>query len=238
VRGAKTIPLTDYGLDSEIYDRTMNDLFELDPFLPDAAGLDYDQLFRIGEGYAYGTEIMFEKRVGRLNGYIGYTYGYTWRKWPGFNNSVGDNEAQGRFYPPKYDRRNDVKLIMNYNLSRKWKLTGAWVYATGQAYTEPTGRYTLFDEPYLGTSNTTNNALVVEKVNASRLPAYHRLDVSFSRMGNFFGLGRSELQLQVINLYNRRNVWFIQYDFDENPVGRSEVTLLPILPAISYTVKF
>ena len=236
VIGAKTVPIKDYGLDIELYYRTMNDLFELDPFLPDAAGLAYEDLFRIGEGYAYGTEIMFEKRVGRLNGYVGYTFGYTWRKWPGFNNPVGDVDGPGRFYPPKYDRRNDVKFVINYNLSRKWKLTGAWVYATGQAYTEATGRYAVFDEPYSGIDQ--NNLLVVENVNAARLPAYHRMDISFARTGTFFGLGKSELQLQLINAYNRKNVWFTQFEFDDNPVKQTDITLLPLIPAISYTVSF
>lgn len=236
VIGAKTVPIKDYGLDIELYYRTMNDLFELDPFLPDAAGLAYKELFRIGEGYAYGTEIMFEKRVGRLNGYVGYTFGYTWRKWPGFNNPVGDVDGPGRFYPPKYDRRNDVKFVINYNLSRKWKLTGAWVYATGQAYTEATGRYAVFDEPYSGIDQ--NNLLVVENVNAARLPAYHRMDISFARTGTFFGLGKSELQLQLINAYNRKNVWFTQFEFDDNPVKQTDITLLPLIPAISYTVSF
>ncbi len=236
VIGAKTVPFKDYGLDIELYYRSMNDLFELDPFLPDAAGLLYEDLFRIGEGYAYGTEIMFEKRVGRLNGYIGYTFGYTWRKWPTFNVGIGDEDQTARFYPPKYDRRNDVKIILNYDLSRKWKFTGAWVYATGQAYTEATGRYAVYDSPYNAIDQ--NNVLVVENVNASRLPHYHRADVSFSRLGTFFGLGESELQLQVINVYSRRNVWFTQINFDENPVSRTDVTLLPLIPAISYTVKF
>lgn len=236
VIGAKTVPIENYGLDIELYYRTMEDLFELDPFLPDAAGLAYPELFRIGEGYAYGSEIMFEKRVGRLNGYIGYTFGYTWRKFPGFNNTVGNPDGAGRFYPPKYDRRNDVKIILNYNLSRKWKFTGAWVYATGQAYTQATGRYAAFDEPYSGVDQ--NNLLVVENVNASRLPAYHRMDISFARTGKFFGLGTAELQIQIINAYNRRNVWFTQFDFDDNPVKQSNVTLLPIIPAISYTVSF
>ncbi|MCR9133890.1 MAG: TonB-dependent receptor [bacterium] len=236
VLGAKTVPFKDYGLDIELYYRTMNDLFELDPFLPDAAGLLYEDLFRIGEGYAYGTEIMFEKRVGRLNGYIGYTFGYTWRKWPTFNVAIGDESQTARFYPPKYDRRNDVKIILNYELSRKWKFTGAWVYATGQAYTEATGRYAVYDTPWSAINQ--NNLLVVENVNASRLPNYHRADVSFSRRGTFFGLGEAELQLQVINVYSRRNVWFTQIDFEDNPVSRTDVTLLPIIPAISYTVKF
>jgi hypothetical protein len=236
VLGAKTIPFENYGLDIELYYRTMKDLFELDPFLPDAAGLGYADLFRIGEGYALGTEVMFEKRVGRLNGYIGYTFGYTWRKWPGFNVAIGDVTNEARFFPPKYDRQNDVKIILNYDLSRKWKLTTAWVYATGQAYTYATGRYATYDSPFV--AEGANNAVVVEKVNASRLPNYHRLDVSFSKKGTFLGIGESELQLQIINVYSRRNVWFTQIDFDSNPVEQNDVNLLPIVPAVSYTVKF
>ncbi len=236
VIGAKTVPFEDYGFDIELYYRTMENLFELDPFLPDAAGLSYSELFRIGEGYAYGTEMMFEKRVGRLNGYIGYTFGYTSRKWPGFNNPIEEPDGTGRFYPPKYDRKNDIKIILNYDLNKKWTFTGAWVYATGQAYTEPTGRYAMYDEPYSGVLR--NDLLSVEKVNAARLPAYHRMDISFARTGTFFGVGNTELQIQIINAYNRRNVWFTQFDFDKNPVKQSDVTLLPILPAISYTLSF
>ena len=236
ILGTKTIPFKNYGFDVELYYRTMRDIFELDPFLPDAGGLDYPDLFRVGEGYAYGAEFMFEKRVGRLNGYIGYTYGQTWRKFEGYNTELLSEDGKARFYPPKYDRSNDVKLILNYNLSRKWKLTGAWVYATGQAYTSPTGRYARQDDPF--SSDGPDDALVVEEINSARLPAYHRMDVSFSRAGKFFKMGTSELQIQIINVYNRKNVWFTQFDFGENPVNQEDVTLLPTIPAISYTVKF
>lgn len=236
VIGAKTIPFKDYGLDIEAYYRSMKDLFELDPFLPDAAGLLYSDVFRFGEGYAFGIEAMFEKQVGRLNGYIGYTWGETWRKFPGFNVRLGDENNEARFYPPKYDRTHDVNLVLNYRLSRRWKVTGAWVYATGQAYTLVLGRYALFDEPYSGVGE--NDSFTVENVNASRLPAYHRLDLSFSRTGTFFGLGEAEWQFQVINAYSRRNVWFQAFDFDDNPIKVTDVTQLPIIPAFSYTVKF
>jgi len=237
ILGLKTIPFQGYGLDIEGYYRTMNDLFELDPFLPDAAGLAYADLFRFGEGSAYGLEVLFEKRQGRLTGYLGYTWGYTWRKFPGFNTdpntrlALGET-AQARFYPPKYDRRHDVNFILNYTLSSKWKLTGAWVYATGQAYTQVLGRYALLDDPF-GASEF-NNAFTVGKVNASRLPSYHRMDFSAQRTGSLFGM-QTLLQLQIINVYNRRNVWFQNFDFDENPVQQTDVTLLPIIPAISIT---
>lgn len=233
--GSKTIPFSGYGLDIEFYYRTMNDLFELDPFLQDVSGLDYPELFRIGNGDAYGAELFFEKRVGDLTGFIGYTFAYTWKKFDEYNNDIGNPDGTGRRYPPKYDRRNDVNLVLSYQLSKRWKSTLSFNYATGQAYTQVLGRYTVSNTPW---SNADFNTFTVGKINASRLPAYHRMDISFARTGTFFGMGEAEWQFQIINVYSRRNIWFYNFDFDENPVSRSEVPLLPLLPTISYTVNF
>jgi len=226
VAGVKTQPFEGYNLDVEAYYRSMNDLFELDPFLPDVAGLDYSEVFRFGDGYAYGLEVFFNKGFGRLNGFVGYTWGITRRRFPGVN--------EQKFYPPKYDRTHDANIVANYQLSRKWRSTAVFSYATGQAYTLPNGR-TEFDNPF---SSPRDNVLTVGRLNASRLPAYHRLDVGFTRSGKFFDFGTSELQLQLINVYSRRNVWFYTYDFEANPVKVESVNLLPILPTVSYTVKF
>ena len=235
VLGAKTIPFEGYGLDVEVYYRTMKDLFELDPFLPDAAGLAYPDLFRIGEGYAYGIEVFFERRVGKFTGFIGYTNGYTWRKFPGFNYEIGDEDKTARFYPPKYDRQHDVKILANYQLSKKWKTTTSFAYATGQSYTVVHGRYEVQDLPW---TNEVLDVFTVGNVNASRLPPYLRMDLAFTRHGRFFNIGDSELQLQIINVFSRRNVWFYQFDTDSNPIERTDILLLPIIPSLSYTVNF
>lgn len=235
VIGAKTIPFRDYGFDVEVYYRTMRDLFELDPFISDPAGLDYNELFRFGEGYAYGVELFFEKQRGDITGFLGYTYGITRRKFPGFNTPVLDDPTKGRFYPPKYDRTHDINIVSSYRLSSIWSVNAVFSYATGQAYTEPLGRTQFEGIPWDGGSR---NAFVIGNINGSRLPSYHRLDISLSRLGSFFNIGDAEWQIQIINVYSRRNVWFYNYDFDENPVERTDVNLLPIIPSISYTVNF
>lgn len=237
VLGAKTKPWEGYGFDVEVYYRTMEDLFELDPFLPDPAGLDYPALFRFGTGYAYGAEFLFEKQLGRFTGFLGYTLSVTRRKFPNFNEPIGGSRA--RFYPPKYDRSHDINLVLDYKLSRRWKTTIVFNYATGQAYTKPLGRALAVDSPFetTGSTGTAIDQLIVGKVNASRLPAYHRLDLSFSRAGTFLGAGEAEWQFQIINVYSRRNVWFYNYDLDF-PVTREPVRLLPILPSVSYTINF
>lgn len=235
IAGVKTTPFEGYGIDIELYYRTMRDLFELDPFVTDPAGLNYDQLFRFGEGFAYGIELFLEKQIGNLNGFIGYTYGVTRRKFPGFNADVIDDPKQARFYPPKYDRTHDVNVVTSYRLSNRWSASAVFSYATGQAYTEPLGRTQFSNVPW---GNNSRNTFIIGNVNASRLPAYHRLDFSFSRFGTFFGMGETEWQVQIINAYSRRNIWFYNYDFDENPVERNDVQLLPIIPSVSYTLNF
>lgn len=235
VLGAKTIPFEGYGLDIELYYRTMRDLFELDPFTSDAAGLDYSDLFRFGDGFAYGAELFVEKQTGRFTGFVGYTFGVTRRKFPGFNTDITSQNPQARFYPPKYDRLHDMNIVANYRLSERWSTSAVFSYGTGQAYTQPLGRTEFSGVPW---GNLDREAFTIGRLNASRLPSYHRMDVAFSRLGTFFGLGEAEWRFQIINIYSRRNTWFYSYDFDENPVERSEVTLLPILPSLSYTVNF
>ncbi|MEX0769244.1 MAG: TonB-dependent receptor [Balneolaceae bacterium] len=235
ILGAKTVPFENYGLDIEVYYRTMRDLFELSPFVNDPSGLDYPELFRVGNGYAYGFEFFFERQTGRLTGYLGYTFSITRRKFPGFNQDILDYSGEARFYPPKYDRQHDINLVLQFDLSERWSLTSVFNYATGQAYTQPSGRTQISSIPW---DNRIRDTFIVERLNAARLPAYHRLDLGISRSGSFLNLADAEWQFQIINAYSRRNTWFYQYDFNENPVVRNEVSLLPIIPSLSYTVNF
>lgn len=221
----KTKPSETYNFDVELYYRNMRELFELDPRVQDPAGLDYNELFRFGKGYAYGAEFFLQKRKGKLNGFLGYTWGTSRRRFPEYNND--------QYYPPKFDRIHDVNLVMNYQLSKKWRATVVFNYATGQAYTDVLGSYEL----NFPTSSNELDPFIVGGLNASRLPAYHRLDVGFTRNGKLFKLPY-ELQLQVINLYSRRNIWFYSYDLTENPIVREDVRMLPIIPNISFTIDF
>lgn len=225
--GYKYEPLEGYSVEVEGYYRTMRDLFELDPFIQDPAGLDYADRFRIGDGYAFGAEFMLERQVGRLNGFLAYTFGHTRRRFPQIN--------QGEYYPPRHDRLNELNAVLRYRLSDSWRASGVFSYATGQAYTRPLGQANLTNDPF---DAATVNTLMVGRVNASRLPPYHRLDLGVTRTGTFFGYGETELQLQAINVYSRRNIWFYQYDFDQQPVERQEVPMLPILPNITYNISF
>ena len=72
--------------------------------------------------------------------------------------------------------------------------------------------------------------------NSTRLPLYHRLDVSGTRKW-----GPGELQLGVYNIYNHFNAQSISFRQSvENPLVSEAVRLsiFGIVPSISYGLKF
>ncbi len=235
ILGLKTRPFTNFGVDVEGYYRTLRDLFEFDPTIPDVSGFEYEDIFRFGDGYATGLEVLVERPRGRLNGFVAYTLALTQRRFVGAGGEAvnPDDDGEPQFFSPKYDRRHDASLVANLELGRGWTLTGAFVYATGQAYTRPIGRYHV-DFP---TGSVDGDAIIPSGLNRARLPAYHRADLGFTKTGRFFGLGDYEFRLQGINVYSRRNIWFNQIDFENTPVS-TPVRMLPFLPNLSLTVDF
>ena len=225
--GVKTKLGPAWRLDVEVYGRTLRDLFDTRPEVQDVAGLDYRELFRFGEGYAYGAEVLLERGLGRLTGLVGYTLGVTRRRYPA-------EPAFDEFFPPKYDRLHDVTLVANYTLGRGWKATAAGAYATGQAFTTPASLYQVGGLPF---EDDTLTGFYTRALNSSRLPDYHRVDLGVTKTGAW-SWAAYELQIQAVNVYNRRNLWFLTYDRGENPVEVGEVRQLPILPNVSLSLDF
>lgn len=218
----------------EVYYRTMRDLFRIDPFFSDIAGQDYRDAFVFGEGAARGVEVKLEGARERASGFLAYTLSQTRRRFPEINTS-GGTTPQPLFFPPKYDRRHDLRLVANYDLATQWRASAIFTYATGQPYTRPQAQYKLIGDPF----DDTPRDVFVAPFNDERLPAYHRLDLGVARTGRFFGFADYELQFQLINAYNRSNVWFYFFEFNENDVERNTVTQIPVpLPNISLTIDF
>lgn len=179
-----------------------------------------------GEGYATGVELFLQKRSGKLTGWVGYTLGWTRRKFAEFNG--------GREFPPKYDRRHDVSFVASYRLG-KWTLGANYVYGTGQAFTPASARYTL-RSPAIPDRQVEDLVLPAEK-NSARLLPYHRMDVSVKRTFGFLGAD-CEAYVQVFNVYNRRNEWFVQYDVDDPETEPDVVKMLPIVPTVGINFGF
>ena len=190
---------------------------------------DPEEEFTFGKGWSYGAEFYVNKAKGRLTGWVGYTLSWTWRKFPGLND--------GLKFPAKYDRRHDLSVVGIYELNRNWKLSSVFVYGTGNATTLPERFYLV------------EGVLTQEysKVNAYRLPAYHRLDLAATysptprRPERRF---RNEWVFSIYNVYSRLNPYFIYFDqtgsaYDGTlEVESLQVSLFPILPSVTWNFRF
>jgi len=91
-----------------------------------------DTEVRFGKGRAYGIEFMLKKRVGRFNGWLSYTLSKSEKKINGIN--------ENKWYDAYQDRTHDISLVGIYELNKKWTLSAAWIYYTGNAITYPSGK--------------------------------------------------------------------------------------------------
>lgn len=197
-----------------------------------------DTTFIFGRGWAYGTELYLEKRIGRTTGWIGYTLAWTWRQF-----SEVDN---GQPFHPRYDRRHDLSIVVSHQLNHRWSLSGTFVYGTGNAVTLPVGR--AFVQDIGGSVGSPPGFAVVPlygRRNSFRMAPYHRADVSAVWL-----VGRrrvNDLTFSIYNVYSRMNPYFYYIDTQtENPDGSGNITgfearqvsLFPIIPSVTYNYKF
>jgi len=223
ILGLSGYPSDEYYATVEVYYKPLKDIVQYNQtkFLSN----DLGDLFPRGTGKAYGAEFYLERRLGDLTGWLGYTLAWVNYKF--------DAIDSGRQFSPKYDQRHDIQLVLNYKFSDRWQAGLAFTYATGQAYTAPTGFYKLgLDEVGLE-----RDLLIPEHVGNSRLPGYHRADASLTYSFKFFGKD-AKASLQIFNVYNHRNIWFRVVDTDQRPVQVSDVELLPIIPTIGMEVTY
>jgi hypothetical protein len=205
------------------------------------ANSNYDAQLVYGDGYSYGAELFIKKRTGKINGWIGYTWSRTMRQFDAIN--------QGREFPSRWDRRNDLSVVLSYEHSKRWTFGATFIYATGQAVTLPVNRY--FIEGRLVSEYTDRNGY--------RMVPFHRLDLAATLYNKETRTvldpttgetkevprkWRSNWTFGVYNAYNRANPFFIYFDASGNPgagtfqVVAKQVSLFSILPSVTWNFEF
>lgn len=191
-----------------------------------------DEQLTFGNGESYGVEFLVKKNFGKLTGWASYTLSWANQTFKDLN--------YGKSFPYTYDKRHNISLVATYELSKKWTVAADWVFTSGGAYTLPLGKIpvmeagSLYDGYYYD----------FESRNNYRYRAYHRLDVNFiheNKTKTWFGKKvASEWVIGFYNLYSRMNPYFVYLTID--PVTQvpsaKEVSLLPVLPTVSWNFKF
>ncbi len=198
-------------------------------------------LFNEGKGTSRGFEFLFRKESGWLIGWLAYSYAYT-------EYTLG-NVNQGKSFSPRHDRTSTLNFVSNLDLRNGWrKLFGMpyknddskWtlglnlVYASGQPLTMPGSAYLIGSSPETPEPDA---ILYPSTINKYRLPAYARLDVSLTWLKQFNTWSMAPY-LQIFNIGNRKNVWYVDYDFDEK-IGKTDiVSMFPVVPTIGINFTF
>ena len=176
-----------------------------------------------GKGRAYGIELFARKNSGKFTGWLSYTLSRAEQKFDQINND--------HYYPSTQDRTHDIALVGIYHFSTKWIFSSTWVYFTGNAVTFPSGKYGL-DGVVLN---------YYTERNGYKMPPYHRLDLSATRIVKKTATKESSWTFSLYNAYDRYNAYSIT--FKPNPLNMQQTqaiqtTLFGIIPSITYNFKF
>ncbi len=214
-----------YEFTSEVYYKDLQNQIDYRNAAQILANDNVESELLYGKGRAYGLEMMMRKTSGKLTGWVGYTLSKVEKKIDGINNN--------QYFNARQDRTHDISVVAMYDISKKWNISGTWVYNTGSAVTFPSGKYEAAGQTVF---------LYTER-NGYRMPAYHRMDigVNFEPSINKTRKYKSSWSFGLYNVYGRENAFAI--NFRENKDDRTkteavQTSLFRFIPSVTWNFKF
>ena len=182
-----------------------------------------------GRGRSYGAEFMIAKKKGELTGWVSYTYARSFQLTDGLFAEQRINN--GNWYASNYDKPHSVNIVLNATPDKHNSFSFIFAYNTGRPFSSPTGTYTLNGQQ-LPLYTARNN---------DRIPAYHRLDFSWTITNPSMKEKRWEGSwiFTVYNLYGRANAYsvFFTNGQDGTKVYQLSVFANPLV-SLAYNFKF
>lgn len=192
---------------------------------------NWDVFVSEGKGRFYGMEVDASYTSPRVTFDMSYTLSW--------NKRLFSDLYQGWFYD-KFDNRHKLNVSLHCKISKKTEMYAAWICRTGNRFSMPTQWIAVPGVPdgKMG-SKYVSYKLIYEEPNNLVLPLYHRLDVGF----NFHHITKKGHEriwnLSLYNAYCHINTLYTELKFDnaEQPRLRT-MGFIPIVPSVSYTIKF
>ena len=174
-----------------------------------------------GEGFARGAEVFAKYTPSdRFLGWLSYSLGRSERR----------DTPTDSMRPFSFDQTHVATTAFNFRPNSKWDFGVKWQYSTGLPYT-PVLRANAVTLPDGGVEYEP----VFGPLNSRRLPSFHRMDVRVARRFSIAG-APAETYLEVLNAYNRRNVFQLEYNDDYSE--QEPLYQLPLIPFIGVSTSF
>ncbi len=156
--------------------------------------------FLVGTGRAYGVDLSFKYDIEASYIEGSYSFGKTTRSFDGV-----------RYYP-RYDLRHQIQATAGWQPAGKLWLRAKWKFTSGLPYTPINGFYgAVQPDPYNlpgYTGQPLYSQVLFGDLNTARLPGFQSLDLSASYDMDW-NLMHFNIQGTLINVYNKRNVFYI-----------------------------
>ena len=219
----------------EVFYKDYKDIpIEKSDLTPDPYDFSYGEMVNAGHGFSKGVEVFLQKKLTH-NYHFTFSYAYSIAK--------GFDERHDRYYNWDYDYRHVLSLMSGARFRlreklwyQKWSqktsfkilcwllplgdevdVSLRWRYLGGRPYTKPVyveeNQTWLYDESVYA--------------NTHRYPAYHRLDLRIDSR-YMFGSFNVVTYFDMMNVYNRDNVWDYVYQDDGTVDVVNQFSMVPI----------
>ena len=181
------------------------------------------------ENRAYGVELMVKKTLGKLNGWVSYTWSRSQLRETEDRGVMTVN--RGEWYNAAYDKPHDVKVVANYKFTHRYSLSVNLDYSTGRPVTVPVGTYQY--------ANGTR--LVYSDRNSYRIPDYFRLDLAMIiEPGHYLKqLTHMSFTFGCYNVTGRKNPYSVYYTSDDKKISGHMLSVFAVpVPYVNFNLKF
>ena len=183
------------------------------------------------KGKAYGVELQVKKPIGKVNGWVSYTFSRSLLCQDDERVAVPLND--GDWYPSEYDRPHEVKAVLNYKFTERYSFSSNFNYATGRPTTLPAGQY----------YNSYNHRYMpyYRDRNTYRIPDYMRLDLAFNiepthKLTSFL---HTSFSIGVYNALARKNAYNVYYVSEGNQIKGYKLSVFgSAIPYVSLNIRF
>ena len=179
------------------------------------------------DGDAWGVDVLARKYQGSVRGWI--AYGFT----------RAERRAAGEVFPPAHDRRHSFNIVLETAGPLGSDMGIHWGFGSPLPYRGFIGewQHRQYSAILHAFEDFEEEPLAAAQRNGERYPSYNRLDVSFRWEVSKWG-GILRPYFQIVNVYNRKNIFLYRFDFQDRPATRTGISQFPLCASFGVEFEF
>lgn len=223
----------------ESYYKLMNNQMLFKGVTTQSVETDIENQLIFGKAFSYGMEMTLKKLTGDVKGWLSYSLSEAYQEFDSLNNGAKFSFAN--------NRKHSFYVSTSYDLNKHWAVSANLLLTSGRSVTlnakTPSSSGSGDDNPLFEEEDDASNGSAAAEPNNFRLTPYNRLDLGIRYRKIRVGKSRkweNEWNLAVYNVYAHQNTYFAYRSID--PVTKqpfiSQISFIPLVPSLSYRLKF